>query len=90
MLSGRWASTALPDKSKEVSSQVMALKGPSLSTQHSPWLPCLTLLACGLSFIGLGVLDGRDIHMGMYGFVLGSGSDPLRYGAEMQRRQSKE
>lgn len=82
MLHDRWAPVAWPDKPKEVSAQVVALRGPLLSTQSLPWLPCLTLLAHGLPFTGLGVLVGRGIYLGMYEFVLASGLewDPCRDG----------
>lgn len=64
------------------------LESPQLLPSTTPGCPALLCL-CGLSFIGLGVLDGKGISMGMYGFVLGSGSewDPRR--AELQRRQTE-
>lgn len=74
MLCDRWASMTRSDKPK-VSTPVVALRGPPLSIQHSPWLPCFPLHACGVASTRLGVLDGRGVHLGMCGFVLGRGSE---------------
>lgn len=70
MLCDRWASTACSDKPKEGSTQAVALSGSLLSIQRSSWL-----YALGLPSAGLVVLEGRGVHLGACGLVLGSGSE---------------